>query len=220
MAGVKLISISKSFKGKPVLVSFSTLIQDGEFVMITGASGVGKSTLLNIIGGLEAPDSGEVMIQNQNIRALKGKDRAKLYQEYVGFIFQGFYLDPKLTIRENIALPGIFAKQKPKVRAERTATLAKILGITDCLDKKPSEASGGQSERACIARALFMGPKIILADEPTTNLDKKNADNVLKILQVFQRKTGTTVIIASHDELVRPYATKIITLGENPDETY
>ena len=220
MAGVKLISISKSFKGKPVLVSFSTLIQDGEFVMITGASGVGKSTLLNIIGGLEAPDSGEVMIQNQNIRALKGKDRVKLYQEYVGFIFQGFYLDPKLTIRENIALPGIFAKQKPKVRAERTATLAKILGITDCLDKKPSEASGGQSERACIARALFMGPKIILADEPTTNLDKKNADNVLKILQVFQRKTGTTVIIASHDELVRPYATKIITLGENPDETY
>jgi len=220
VAGVKLISISKSFKGKPVLVSFSTLIQDGEFVMITGASGVGKSTLLNIIGGLEAPDSGEVMIQNQNIRALKGKDRAKLYQEYVGFIFQGFYLDPKLTIRENIALPGIFAKQKPKVRAERTATLAKILGITDCLDKKPSETSGGQSERACIARALFMGPKIILADEPTTNLDKKNADNVLKILQVFQQKTGTTVIIASHDELVRPYATKIITLGENPDETY
>ncbi|MBQ3274884.1 ABC transporter ATP-binding protein [Candidatus Saccharibacteria bacterium] len=213
MAGVKLINVSKSYKDKPVLTSFSTLIKDGEFVLITGASGVGKSTLLNIIGGLETPDSGEVVIGGKNIRGLHGKEHTKFYQDSVGFIFQGFYLDPKLTIAENVCLPGVFARMKRKDRIERLQTIAKILGILDCLDKTPSEVAGGQAERACIARALFLSPKIILADEPTTNLDKQNAENVLKILQVFQQKAGTTVIVASHDDLVCRYSTKVITLG-------
>ena len=213
MAGVKLINVSKSYKDKPVLTSFSTLIKDGEFVLITGASGVGKATLLNIIGGLETPDSGEVVIGGKNIRGMHGKEHTKFYQDSVGFIFQGFYLDPKLTIAENVCLPGVFARMKRKDRIERLQTIAKILGILDCLDKTPSEVAGGQAERACIARALFLSPKIILADEPTTNLDKQNAENVLKILQVFQQKAGTTVIVASHDDLVCRYSTKVITLG-------
>ena len=182
--------------------------------MITGASGSGKTTLLNIIGGFETPDSGEVVVEGRNIRGVHGKERKKLYREAIGVIFQGYFLDPKLTIRENVCLPGIFAKMKTKERNERLETIAKIFGITDCLDRKPSEASGGQAERACIARALFLNPKILLADEPTADLDKANAEKILKILQLFQQKVGTTIVVASHDQLIRPYATKVITLGE------
>ncbi len=212
MAGIKLISVTKSYAGKQVLNSFSTLINDGEFVMLTGESGVGKSTLLNIIGGLEAPDSGEIIIDGRNLRDLKSSERSKFYKENIGFIFQGFYLDPKLTLRENISLPGIFARQPAKARHARSDAIGKILGISECLDRKPAEVSGGQAERACIARALFLNPKIVLADEPTLSLDRKNAENVLKILKIFQEKVGTTVVVASHDALVGTFATKTIVL--------
>ena len=188
--------------------------------MITGPSGSGKSTLLNIIGGIETPDSGEVILGGKNIRGLKGKERTELYRKYVGFIFQGFYLDNKLTLAENISLPGIFSNMPQKALNERTKTIAKILGISDSLNKHPSEAAGGQSERACIARALFLSPRIILADEPTSNLDPESAEKVLKILQVFQEKTDTTVVVASHDEMIRPFATKIINLGDTTYEAY
>lgn len=220
MAGIKLINISKSYKDKQVLASFSTLIRDGEFVLITGPSGSGKSTLLNIIGGIEIPDAGEVIIDGRNIRGLKGKERTKLYQHYVGFIFQGFYLDPKLTVAENIALPGIFTEMPARNLQERTKSLAKILGIADVLDKYPVELSGGHAERACIARALFLNPRIILADEPTANLDKDSSDKVLRILQVFQEKTDTTIVVASHDASILPFATKVINLGDNNYETF
>ncbi|MBR3180875.1 ABC transporter ATP-binding protein [Candidatus Saccharibacteria bacterium] len=220
MAGIKLINISKSYKNKQILTSFSALINDGSFVLINGPSGSGKSTLLNIIGGIETPDSGEVIVDGKNIRGLRGRERVKLYQKYVGFIFQGFYLDPKLTIAENIALPGLFAKMKPADRKKRTAEISKILGITDSLGKYPAETAGGHAERACIARALFLSPRIILADEPTSNLDKENAEKVLKILQVFQEKTDTTIVVASHDESVRSFATKVITLGEANNENF
>ena len=220
MAGIKLINISKSYKNKPVLTSFSSLIKDGEFVLITGASGSGKTTLLNIIGGIETPDSGEAVLGGKNIRGLKGKERIELYRKYVGFIFQGFYLDPKLTIGENIALPGIFAGLDEKVCRGRVQTIAKILGILDYISQKPNEVAGGHAERACIARALFLNPRIIIADEPTSNLDEESAEKVLKILQVFQEKTDTTIIVASHDNRIRPFATKIITLGETSNETY
>lgn len=220
MAGVKLINVSKSYNNRPVLTAFSTLIKDGDFVMITGPNGSGKSTLLNIIGGIEKPDAGEVILGGKNIRGLKGKERTEFYRKYVGFIFQGFFLDPKLTIRENIALPGVFANMKKEEISERAETISKILGILDSLDKYPSETAGGHVERACIARALFLRPRVILADEPTSNLDKTSAEKVLKILQVFQEKTYTTVIVASHDDSIRPFATKLITLGENYNENF
>lgn len=188
--------------------------------MITGPSGSGKSTLLNIIGGIETPDSGEVIVGGKNIRGLKGREKQELYQKYVGFIFQGFFLDPNLTIGENISLPGVFANMPAPALKERLKTIAKILGISDSLKKFPAETAGGQAKRACIARALFLSPRVVLADEPTSNLDKESANKVLRILQVFQEKTDTTIVVASHDEAIRPFATKVITLGESQNEVY
>ncbi len=178
--------------------------------MFRGVSGSGKSTLLSIIGGIEPMTSGEVLIDEQDVSKLKGKARADFYRHKIGFIFQGFYLQPQLTISENIALMGMFAGMPKKEREERAKELAETLGIVEVLESLPTEISGGQAERACAARAMFMNPEIILADEPTNNLDPENAKNVIEMLKKIQEETGATMIVASHDPLVERYATQVI----------
>lgn len=178
--------------------------------MLRGVSGSGKSTLLSIIGGIEPMTSGEVLIDEQDVSKLKGKARADFYRHKIGFIFQGFYLQPQLTISENIALMGMFAGMPKKEREERAKELAETLGIVEVLESIPAEISGGQAERACAARAMFMNPEIILADEPTNNLDPENAKNVIEMLKKIQEETGATMIVASHDPLVERYATQVI----------
>lgn len=182
--------------------------------MLRGASGSGKSTLLSIIGGLEPAASGEVVIDEQEVSKLKGKARTEFYRHKIGFIFQGFYLQPQLTIGENIALMGTFAGMVKREREERVEELAEKLGIAGVLDSLPAEVSGGQAERACAARAMFMNPEIILADEPTNNLDPENARNVIEMLKQVQAETGVTMIVASHDALVEKYATQVIEVRE------
>lgn len=207
---IKLEDISKTYKKKTVFAGVNLEIKTGSFTMLCGRSGAGKSTLLNIIGGIEPATSGEVIIDGQDVSTLKGKARTEFYRHKIGFIFQGFYLQPQLTIAENISLMGMFAGMKREEREERAAELAQMLGIAEILGRKPAEISGGQAERACAARAMFMNPEIILADEPTNNLDPENAKNVIEMLKQIQMNTGATMIVASHDQMVMEYATQIV----------
>ncbi len=207
---IKLENLSKSYKKKVVFDRVNLVVPTGSFTMLGGRSGAGKSTLLNIIGGIEPATSGEVIIDEQDVSKLKGKARTDFYRHKVGFIFQGFYLQPQLTVEENISLMGTFAGMKREERKARARELAEMLGIGDVLDRKPAEISGGQAERACVARAMFMKPEIILADEPTNNLDPENAKNVIEMLKQIQMNMGATMVVASHDPTVMEYATQIV----------
>ena len=207
---IKLQNLNKSYGKKPVLFDINLEIPTGSFTMLRGVSGSGKSTLLSIIGGIEPATSGRVLIDEQDVSLLKGRKRADFYRHKIGFIFQGFYLQPQLTIGENIALMGTFAGMLKKEREARAKELAEMLGIDEVLDSLPAEVSGGQAERACAARAMFMHPEIILADEPTNNLDPENAKNVIEMLKKIQQDTGATMIVASHDPMVERFATQVI----------
>lgn len=207
---IKLQNLNKSYGKKPVLFDINLEIPTGSFTMLRGVSGSGKSTLLSIIGGIEPATSGRVLIDEQDVSLLKGRKRADFYRHKIGFIFQGFYLQPQLTIGENIALMGTFAGMLKKEREARAKELAEMLGIDEVLDSLPAEVSGGQAERACAARAMFMNPEIILADEPTNNLDPENAKNVIEMLKKIQQDTGATMIVASHDPMVERFATQVI----------
>lgn len=211
---IELKSLNKSYGKKPVLFDLNVKIPTGSFTMLKGVSGSGKSTLLSIIGGIEPVTSGQVIIDGKDVSKLKGKERTDFYRHKVGFIFQGFYLQPQLTIAENIALMSIFAGMPRNERQQRAEELAKMLGIEDVLNSLPSQISGGQAERACAARAMFMHPEIILADEPTNNLDPENARNVIEMLKKIQQDTGATMIVASHDPMVVQYATQVICLKD------
>ncbi len=207
---IKLENLNKSYGKKPVLFDINLVIPTSSFTMLRGVSGSGKSTLLSIIGGIEPTTSGKVVIDGQDVSKLKGKARADFYRHKVGFIFQGFYLQPQLTIGENIALMGTFAGMPKREREARARELAEILGINEVLDSLPAEVSGGQAERACAARAMFMNPEIILADEPTNNLDPENAKNVIEMLKKIQQESKSTMIVTSHDSLVEKYASQIV----------
>ncbi len=207
---IKLENLNKSYGKKPVLFDINLEIPTGSFTMLRGVSGSGKSTLLSIIGGIEPMASGKVLIDGQDVSKLKGKARTDFYRHKIGFIFQGFYLQPQLTIGENIALMGTFAGMPKREREARAKELAEKLGIAEVLNQLPSEVSGGQAERACAARAMFMNPEIILADEPTNNLDPENAKNVIEMLKKIQQDTGAIMIVASHDPMVERFATQVI----------
>ena len=211
---IELNSLNKSYGKKPVLFDVNLKIPTGSFTMLRGVSGSGKSTLLSIIGGIEPVTSGKVIIDGEDVSKLKGQARTDFYRHKIGFIFQGFYLQPQLTIAENIALMGTFAGMPKSQRKERVAELAKMLGIEEVLERLPAEVSGGQAERACAARAMFMHPEIILADEPTNNLDPENAKNVIELLKQIQQNTDATMIVASHDPMVERYATQIISIKD------
>lgn len=207
---IKLRNLNKSYGKKPVLFDINLEIPTGSFTMLRGVSGSGKSTLLSIIGGIEPATSGQVIIDERDVNSLKGKARTDFYRHKIGFIFQGFYLQPQLTIGENIALTGTFAGMPKKEREMRAKELAKELGITEVLNQLPAEVSGGQAERACAARAMFMNPEIILADEPTNNLDPENAKNIIEMLRKIQKDTGATMIVASHDPMMEKFATQVV----------
>lgn len=211
---IELKNVRKNYKQKLVFADVNLKIEQGSFVMLRGPSGAGKSTLLNIIGGIDNPSAGEVVIDGQNVEKLRGRARAEFFRRKVGFIFQGFYLQPQLTVAENIELAGVFANMPRAERRRRIEELAKQLGIVDVADSKPAEISGGQAERACVAQALFLSPEIILADEPTNNLDSQSARKVLEMLKEVQQEMKVTVIVASHDERVEGYAERIVDVAD------
>lgn len=187
-------------------------INDGEFVAIIGASGSGKSTLLNMLGGLDRPTSGEVIIDGENITKLKEKDLAIFRRRKIGFIFQFFNLIQVLNVEENIALP--ISLDHEKVDMNYINELIEILNISHRKGHLPSQLSGGEQQRVSIARALAYKPGVILADEPTGNLDSKNSSEVLTLLKAMAKKYKQTLIVITHDMSIASEADRVICIGD------
>lgn len=210
---IALKDLQKAYGAQVVLQNVNLAVPAGAFVWLQGQSGAGKTTLLNLMAGLERPTAGQVLVAGQDPNAMSARERTQFYRETIGLIFQGVELEPDLSLEENIALPGVFAGMAASQLSVRTEQLTQILGITEDLARRPSEVSGGQVARAAVARALILNPKIILADEPTANLDEANANLVLQLLQVVRMKLGVTVVVASHDARVLPFATQVVTVA-------
>lgn len=185
-----------------VLNGVSFRIHEGEFIAITGASGSGKSTLLQLIGGLDKPTSGEVVFDSTNIATLSDAKLSDFRRQTIGFVFQFFYLQPFLKLGKNLEVPGMFARSKYADRQERTEQLAAQVGLAERLAHLPKELSGGQMQRAAIARALFNKPKILLADEPTGNLDSENSKAIIELFEQIRRDFGTTIVVVTHDQSI------------------
>lgn len=174
-------------------------IWPGEIVALTGTSGSGKSTLLHMLGGLERPSSGKITIDGEDVIKLSDRKLSDFRNRTIGFVFQFFYMQPFLTLAQNIAVPSMVVKMSGKDRKARAEVLAEAVGLSDRLKHLPKELSGGQMQRAAIARALFNSPKILLADEPTGNLDSANSKAIMKLFKDIRDKFGTTIIIVTHD---------------------
>ena len=215
---LQIEKVSKTYHSKgidyPVLKEITATIHDGEFVAIMGPSGSGKTTLLNVISGFISADGGKVILDGQDILTGEENELAEIRQHKLGFVFQDFMLLNGLTIRENIFLPQIIAG-KPKSHMERnTQTLLEIFGIEEIAKKYPAEVSGGQKQRASIARALSNNPSIILADEPTGNLDSKSSTAVIEAFLNAKGKMGATIFMVTHDAFAASYADKVIALKD------
>ena len=185
-------------------------IDRGEFVAIVGPSGSGKSTLLHIIGGVDSPDDGKVYIDGNDISKYSSKELAYFRRRKVGLIYQFYNLIPNLTVRHNIELT--LKLDKRKINQDEFSDIVKKLGIESKLDSFPSELSGGQQQRVAIARSLIYNPSIILADEPTGNLDRKNSKEIIEIFKYFNRTMKQTIILITHDEEIALQANRIITI--------
>lgn len=187
-------------------------IEQGEFVAIVGQSGSGKSTLLHLIGGIDIPSSGEVIIDGKNIYKLKEKELSILRRRKLGFIFQFFNLIPVLTAQENIEMPVLLDNEK--IDKKYMNELLRILGLEERKNNYPSQLSGGQQQRVSIGRALANKPSIILADEPTGNLDSKNSKEVLELLKYCAKKYNQTLILITHDINIAKSADRVITIED------
>jgi ABC-type lipoprotein export system ATPase subunit len=189
-------------------------VHEGEIVALTGPSGSGKSTLMHLIGGLDRPSSGEVLVNGQSVGKLHEGKLAHFRNETIGFVFQFFYLQPFLRLDRNIEVPLMFARTKRKTRAAAVADVVDAVDLTDRATFLPKELSGGQMQRVAIARALVNKPKILLADEPTGNLDSKNSMAIMELLQTIRERLGTTIIVVTHDPRVADWADRVIKLED------
>jgi len=211
---IELRNVWKIYKiGKenfPALKDASLKIKENEFVCIMGPSGSGKSTLLYLIGCLDKPSKGDVYVFGKNTKKLSEKELAEIRNKRIGFVFQTYYLFPNLTVLENVEIPMILGGRKNRKRA---LELLEKVGLKGKENKKPNELSGGEQQRVCIARALANDPDLILADEPTANLDIESAKNVLEILRNLW-KEGKTIVIVTHDLRIAEYAERIVVLKD------
>lgn len=212
---IHLKEIRKSyFLGRnelPVLKGLNLLINQNEYVALMGPSGSGKSTLMNILGCLDTPTSGNYILNGQDVSKMEDDDLADVRNKEIGFVFQQFNLMPRLNALENVGIPLIYAGVSKKERAERAKEMLEKVGLGDRADHKPNELSGGQCQRVAVARALINNPAIILADEPTGNLDSKTSE---EIMEMFSRihDSGNTVVLVTHEEDIAEHAGRIVRL--------
>jgi putative ABC transport system ATP-binding protein len=192
----------------------SISIKKGEFVSIIGKSGSGKSTVLNMVGCLDIPTKGDIFLDGENIAKMNEDKLARIRGKKIGFIFQTFNLIPSLTVMENVSVPMVFQGDPKEVRERRAKKLLELVGLNHRLDHKPSELSGGERQRVAIARALSNDPEVILADEPTGNLDTKTGEQILAMLVDLNQSQGKTLIIVTHDDYVAKRADRIIRLKD------
>jgi putative ABC transport system ATP-binding protein len=211
---IKLENVARVYQMGQTLVQalrgLNLEIADGEFVAIMGPSGSGKSTLLHLIGGLDLPNTGRVLLDDLDIAQQNGNQLAELRGRKVGFVFQTFNLVPTLSALKNVELPMIFQKVPRKERYEKARRLLEQVGLGDRLHHKPSELSGGECQRVAIARALANNPQILLADEPTGNLDAESGEQIMQILKRLNEEQKMTIIVVTHNPDVARYAHRII----------
>lgn len=202
MALIELAGVSRRFVlGESVVHALADLdlaVESGEYLAVMGASGSGKSTLLNILGLLDTPTSGRYRLAGRDVTSLSEDEQARVRREKIGFVFQSFHLVPRLTAAENIALPLVLAGVPADERQVRVTAALDAFGLTSRADHKPDQLSGGQRQRVAIARATIMRPAVILADEPTGNLDSATGAEVVRLLEALNEK-GTTLVIVTHD---------------------
>jgi putative ABC transport system ATP-binding protein len=202
----------------------SLKLESGEFAAIVGPSGSGKTTMLQLMGCLDRPTTGHVIVKGQDVAHLNANKRADLRKGTIGFVFQFFALIPGLTAYENIELPLLLTGEKASERRERVKELLQAVGLSDRARHRPDQMSGGEQQRVAVARALATHPLLVLADEPTANLDTENGRQVMEIMQRLNKETGTTFVFATHDPRVFGYARRTIELRDgkvvNSDDSY
>ncbi|WP_194777722.1 ABC transporter ATP-binding protein [Pararhodonellum marinum] len=206
--------IHKYYGDLHVLKGVDITIQPGEIVSIVGASGAGKSTLLHIIGTLDEADEGSIAVENTQITQLKGDKLAAFRNREIGFIFQFHNLLPEFTAEENILIPGLIAGKNEKALKKRAGELAELLGISDRLQHKPSELSGGEQQRVAVARALINDPKIVFADEPSGNLDSNSAQALHELFFRLRKEFGQSFVIVTHNQELAQMADRMLTMQD------
>src|SRR5437016_9532071 len=202
-ATVQVQNVSKIYKRDtmqiPILRDFSLTIPEGEFMALMGPSGSGKTTLMNLIAGIDKPTSGTVTVAGTNIGSLGESQLAAWRSQHIGFIFQFYNLLPVLTAFENVELPLLLTKLSKKERKQHVETALSVVGLSDRMDHYPKQLSGGQEQRVAIARAIVTDPTVIIADEPTGDLDKKSADDILNLLVQLNQEFKKTIVMVTHD---------------------
>jgi putative ABC transport system ATP-binding protein len=219
---IRLTDIVKNYKVGTQIVralrSVSLQIDAGEYVAIMGASGSGKSTLMNVLGCLDTPTSGKYELNGQDVSHLVDDELAEIRNSEIGFIFQTFNLLPRNSALENVMLPLVYAGVKKEMRLERAEQMLTDVGLADRVDHKPNELSGGQRQRVAVARALINNPAILLADEPTGNLDSKTSEEIMQLFSNIH-KQGNTLIVVTHEEDIARHAHRIIRLKDGQIES-
>lgn len=212
---VETRALSRSYPGGVhALRGVDLAIGAGEFVTLVGRSGSGKSTLLNIVGGLDAPTGGSVLVNGSPLDYLDRRGLISLRRRMVGFVFQQFNLIPTLTAQENVEYPLIFNYRQPKERQERAKTLLSMVGLGERGTHYPGQLSGGEQQRVAIARALVSDPPLILADEPTGNLDSATSEGIFSLLQRLNRERGVTLLVVTHERELGSYADRTIEMRD------
>jgi putative ABC transport system ATP-binding protein len=215
---VRLAGVAKRFtKGKETISIFDHLdlaIPRGDFVAVMGPSGSGKTTLLNLLGGIDAVDAGEITIADKRIDGLSESQLAAWRAANIGFIFQFYNLMPMLTAAQNVELPLLLTRLSRKERAARVHTALSVVGLADRIKHRPREMSGGQQQRVAIARAIVSDPNMLLCDEPTGDLDRQSADEILAILQLLNGELGKTIVMVTHDPAAANYAKRVLHLDK------